>query len=95
MSPGALPNHDNVDPYATTGQDPDPYGAVPLYRIGYDTYTPNYPGIPGVVNSFANAPPGGVNSLWRSPTVSQSIPIAQHALGWIGLRPVCYLECVR
>ncbi len=40
------------------GQDPDPYGAVPPYRIGYDTYTPNYPGIPGVVNSFANAPAG-------------------------------------
>ena len=35
------------------GQDPDPYGAVPPYRIGYDTYTPNYPGIPGVANSFA------------------------------------------
>lgn len=42
------------------GPDPDPYGAVPPYRIGYDTYTPNYPGIPGVANSFApNAPHGG------------------------------------
>ena len=59
IGPGALPNHDNIDPYATTGQDPDPYGAVPPYRIGYDTYTPNYPGIPGVVNSFANTPSGG------------------------------------
>ena len=36
----------------TYGPDPDPYGAVPPYRIGYDTYTPNYPGIPGVANSF-------------------------------------------
>lgn len=35
------------------GPDPDPYGAVPPYRIGYETYTPNYPGIPGVANSFA------------------------------------------
>lgn len=35
------------------GADPDPYGAVPPYRIGYDTYTPNYPSIPGVPNSFA------------------------------------------
>ena len=34
------------------GQDPDPYGAVPPYSIGYDTYTPNYPAIPGVTNSF-------------------------------------------
>ena len=34
------------------GPDPDPYGAVPPYRIGYETYTPNYPGIPGVANSF-------------------------------------------
>ncbi|KAK4541967.1 hypothetical protein LTR36_007167 [Oleoguttula mirabilis] len=39
------------------GADPDPYGAVRPYRIGYETYTPNYPGIPGVANSFA--PPGG------------------------------------
>ena len=35
------------------GPDPDPYGAIPPYRIGYETYTPNYPGIPGVANSFA------------------------------------------
>ena len=35
------------------GPDPDPYGAVPPYRIGYDTYTPNFPAIPGVANSFA------------------------------------------
>jgi len=34
------------------GPDPDPYGAVPPYRIGYDTFTPNYPGIPGIPNSF-------------------------------------------
>lgn len=35
------------------GQDPDPYGAIPPYQIGYDTYNPNYPAIPGVTNSFA------------------------------------------
>ncbi|KXL44714.1 hypothetical protein M433DRAFT_271150 [Acidomyces richmondensis BFW] len=34
------------------GQDPDPYGAIPPYQIGYDTYNPNYPAIPGVTNSF-------------------------------------------
>jgi hypothetical protein len=32
--------------------DPDPYGAIPPYRIGYNTYNPNYPSIPGVANSF-------------------------------------------
>lgn len=41
------------------GQDPDPYGAVPPYSIGYQTYTPNYPAIPGVANSFA---PGAENA---------------------------------
>lgn len=35
------------------GEDRDPYGAQMPYRIGYDTYTPNYPSIPGVPNSFA------------------------------------------
>jgi hypothetical protein len=35
------------------GPDPDPYGAVPPYRVGYDTYDPNYPSIPGVANSFS------------------------------------------
>lgn len=42
------------------GPDPDPYGAIPPYQIGYDTYTPNYPGIPGVANSFAPNPPMSV-----------------------------------
>ena len=41
------------------GQDPDPYGAIPPYRIGYNTYTPNYPAIPGVANSFAPNVAGG------------------------------------
>ena len=40
--------------YATL-VDPDPYGAVPPYQVGYDTYTPNYPAIPGVINSFGPA----------------------------------------
>jgi hypothetical protein len=29
------------------------------YRIPYETYTPNYPQIPGVANSFAQPPYGG------------------------------------
>ena len=44
------------------GPDPDPYGAIPPYRIGYDTYTPNYPGIPGVANSFA---PMGMENAYQ------------------------------
>lgn len=35
------------------GEDRDPYGAQMPYRIGYDTYTPNFPSIPGVPNSYA------------------------------------------
>ncbi|KAK5126074.1 hypothetical protein LTR85_011429 [Meristemomyces frigidus] len=60
IGPGALTAGHGRDDLSYTmayGQDPDPYGAVRPYRIGYDTYTPNYPGIPGVSNSFA--PPGG------------------------------------
>lgn len=56
IGPGAVPSYNQQLNNAYTmayGPDPDPYGAVPPYRIGYDTYTPNYPGIPGVANSFA------------------------------------------
>lgn len=35
------------------GEDRDPYGAQMPYRIGYETYTPNFPAIPGVPNSYA------------------------------------------
>jgi len=56
LGPGALPPY---NPYALNnaytmayGEDRDPYGAQMPYRIPYDTYTPNFPGIPGVTNSF-------------------------------------------
>ena len=39
------------------GEDRDPYGAQMPYRIGYETYNPNYPAIPGVANSFSPQPP--------------------------------------
>lgn len=35
------------------GTDPDPYGAIPPYQVPLNTYNPNYPGIPGINNSFA------------------------------------------
>ena len=41
------------------GSDPDPYGAIPPYHIGYNTYVPNYPSIPGMANSFAPTPGDG------------------------------------
>jgi len=55
IGPGAITYNGGIDQsYAMAyGPDPDPYGAVRPYSIGYDTYTPNYPGIPGVANSFA------------------------------------------
>jgi hypothetical protein len=54
IGPGAVVNQDVSNNYSMMyGADPDPYGAVPPYRIGYETYTPNYPAIPGVANSFA------------------------------------------
>ena len=63
IGPGAVSGYNqqlNTSYTMMYGADPDPYGAVPPYRIGYDTYTPNYPGIPGVANSFApNAPEMG------------------------------------
>ncbi|KAK3684598.1 hypothetical protein LTR37_020129 [Vermiconidia calcicola] len=63
IGPGAVvatsDNNNNSSYTMAYGADPDPYGAVPPYRIGYDTYTPNYPGIPGVANSFAPSMPTG------------------------------------
>ncbi|EME83249.1 uncharacterized protein MYCFIDRAFT_196582 [Pseudocercospora fijiensis CIRAD86] len=57
IGPGAVGPY---NPYAVNsnytmayGEDRDPYGAQMPYRIPYDTYTPNYPSIPGVANSFA------------------------------------------
>ena len=56
IGPGAITGGDpnlNNSYTMTYGPDPDPYGAVRPYSIGYDTYNPNYPSIPGVANSFA------------------------------------------
>ena len=39
--------------------DPDTHGAIPACCIGYNTYTPNYPAILGVANSFAPNVAGG------------------------------------
>ncbi|GIZ42965.1 hypothetical protein CKM354_000621200 [Cercospora kikuchii] len=62
IGPGAVAPY---NPYATNqgytmayGEDRDPYGAQMPYRIPYETYTPNYPAIPGVTNSFAPQPYG-------------------------------------
>ncbi|KAI6967570.1 hypothetical protein KC337_g14081, partial [Hortaea werneckii] len=54
IGPGAITMNNDVNNSYTMayGADPDPYGAVRPYSIGYDTYTPNYPGIPGMPNSF-------------------------------------------
>ena len=60
IGPGAIAGYGGEMNTAYTmmyGQDPDPYGAVPPYSVGYETYTPNYPGIPGVANSFAPSMP--------------------------------------
>ena len=56
IGPGALTGAARAAYYSSlaAGVDPDPYGAVPPYQVGYTTYNPNYPAIPGVVNSFAN-----------------------------------------
>lgn len=34
------------------GTDPDPYGAIPPYKLPYNTYNPNYPAIPGINNCW-------------------------------------------
>lgn len=56
IGPGAIGSYNpyNNSTYTMAyGADPDPYGAVPPYRIGYETYTPNFPQIPGIPNSFS------------------------------------------
>nr|POE62822.1 uncharacterized protein pb7e8.02 [Quercus suber] len=54
IGPGAITVGDNAfNPLTYSPVDPDPYGAVRPYQIE-PTYTPNYPSIPGVVNSFAS-----------------------------------------
>lgn len=55
IGPGAITQNQNLNNSYTMayGPDPDPYGAVRPYNIGYETYTPNYPGIPGMANSFS------------------------------------------
>lgn len=63
IGPGAITNNNgsiNTSYTMAYGADPDPYGAVPPYRLPYDTYDPNYPSIPGVQNSYA---PGGGNGF--------------------------------
>jgi hypothetical protein len=68
IGPGAINMHSQSGPnfdssYTMSyGTDTDPYGAVPPYQVPYNTYTPNYPAIPGINNSF-------------EPT--QQIPVAQ------------------
>ncbi|KAK3069263.1 hypothetical protein LTR53_012535 [Teratosphaeriaceae sp. CCFEE 6253] len=73
IGPGAItPFNGNASTSYTMayGADPDPYGAVPPYRVGYDTYDPNYPSIPGVPNSFAP----GANSNGFTPTAATFQP---------------------
>lgn len=74
IGPGAITPYNNGglnNTYTMAyGADPDPYGAVPPYRVGYDTYDPNYPSIPGMPNSFAPGAPG--NSL--TPTAAAFQP---------------------
>ncbi|KAK3673295.1 hypothetical protein LTR78_006840 [Recurvomyces mirabilis] len=67
IGPGAITqNNSGVNNSYTMayGADPDPYGAIPPYRVGYDTYDPNYPSIPGVANSFAPS-----SSVHQAPAV--------------------------
>lgn len=54
IGPGAIvPRGQQMHGYAMGhNQDPDPYGVIPPYNVGYETYNPNYPAIPGVINSF-------------------------------------------
>ncbi|TKA76213.1 hypothetical protein B0A55_06594 [Friedmanniomyces simplex] len=73
IGPGAItPNNGNMNTSYTMayGADPDPYGAVPPYRVAYDAYDPNYPSIPGVTNSFA--PVAGGNNF--TPTAATFQP---------------------
>ncbi|KAK0809077.1 hypothetical protein LTR91_005678 [Friedmanniomyces endolithicus] len=73
VGPGAITSDSgnmNTSYTMAYGADPDPYGAVPPYRVAYDTYDPNYPSIPGVANSFA--PVAGVNNF--TPTAATFQP---------------------
>lgn len=66
IGPGAIVSHSQSGPdfdnsYTMAyGTDPDPYGAIPPYQVPYNTYNPNYPAIPGINNSFAPSPMGGM-----------------------------------
>lgn len=68
IGPGAIVSHSQSGPdfdnsYTMAyGTDPDPYGAVPPYQVPYNTYNPNYPAIPGINNSFAPSPMGGMQA---------------------------------
>ena len=82
IGPGAVAPY---NPYANNqaytmayGEDRDPYGAQIPYHINYDTYTPNYPGIPGVTNSFAPpiALPAGQNYAFYGSNPPQQQPAA-------------------
>lgn len=58
IGPGAITSSGAGNGFDTSytmayGTDPDPYGAVPPYQLPINTYNPNYPGIPGIHNSFA------------------------------------------
>lgn len=99
IGPGAVPP---FNPYAINnaytmsyGEDRDPYGAHMPYEIHYDTYTPNYPAIPGVTNSFA---PGGLpngqnymfyggNSVDPSATMPPTQPV-EHVTSTVEQNPV-------
>ncbi|KAK0321533.1 hypothetical protein LTR54_005131 [Friedmanniomyces endolithicus] len=73
VGPGAITSdssNTNTSYTMAYGADPDPYGAVPPYRVAYDTYDPNYPSIPGVANSFA--PVAGGNNF--TPTAATFQP---------------------
>lgn len=63
IGPGAVApyNHyaNNQGYTMAYGEDADPYGSQMPYQIPYDTYTPNFPSIPGVPNSYAPSHYGG------------------------------------
>lgn len=69
IGPGALTAADRAALFAT-GSDPDPHGAIPPYQVGYQTYTPNYPSIPGVANSFAGPMPVPMTNPMTNPMAS-------------------------
>jgi cell fate regulator YaaT (PSP1 superfamily) len=84
IGPGAVPPY---NPYALNnaytmsyGEDRDPYGAQMPYRIPYETYTPNYPQIPGVANSFAQ-PPYGAGQGYAFNDSMSSPPMGGSAYG--------------